>query len=438
MEIRRLKKYFLVIAGVIFHRAAHSKVFNILLKKSVNNYGGMTMSFDLSIDRESPFQPGKPVSPHYFKGRQSSIQKILRYYNKACHKDVQHFFLTGKKASGKTSLADFVMQYLENYGNALGIYVSNKGKNSLKDLVTSIFEAFLNKVEKGFFERNFEGLFGTIENVEFTDAHIHFRPDEETSGNLVDTFHYILNELINKEFADYDCVFLVIDDINDLSAQSEFVNWYKRFADTIEVDNSFNLPLYILFTSYPEKFDSLVLEELAFGRIFHYEEIGSLEDSEVREFFIDTFDSAGMKCKQDALELLVLFSQGSPLMMQQIGDAVFWKSNEEIITKKTATIGVLNAANEVGNKQIRPDLNRIKSQQFLNILLKLGKNQIYSFKKSELEYYLSYDEKNVLNEFLAEMIEIGILNSTGMKNSIEYKFSNIVYLSYFMIKAELT
>ena len=55
------------------------------------------MSFDLSIDRESPFQPGKPVSPHYFKGRHYSIEKILRYYNNACKKDVQHFFLTGKK-----------------------------------------------------------------------------------------------------------------------------------------------------------------------------------------------------------------------------------------------------------------------------------------------------------------------------------------------------
>lgn len=25
------------------------------------------MNFDLSIDRESPFQPGKPVSPHTLK-----------------------------------------------------------------------------------------------------------------------------------------------------------------------------------------------------------------------------------------------------------------------------------------------------------------------------------------------------------------------------------
>lgn len=80
----------------------------------------------------------------------------------------------------------------------------------------------------------------------------------------------------------------------------------------------------------------------------------------------------GMECEDDALELLVLFSQGSPLMMQHIGDAVFWQADGEIITKETSTIGVLNAANELGSKQIRPDLNRIESKHYLNILLKLA------------------------------------------------------------------
>lgn len=102
-------------------------------------------------------------------------------------------------------------------------------------------------MEKGFFERSFESLFGRIESVEFKGTKISFKPDKETSRDLVASFHYILDELINSEFEDYDCIFLVIDDINGLSDQEEFVNWYKRFADTIEVDDSFDLPLYILF-----------------------------------------------------------------------------------------------------------------------------------------------------------------------------------------------
>ena len=163
--------------------------------------------------------------------------------------------------------------------------------------------------------------------------------------------------------------------------------------------------------------------------------INSLENTDVREFFINAFDSVGMKCENDALELLVLFSQGSPLMMQHISDAVFWKFDGKIITKETATIGVLNVANELGSKQIRPDLNRIESKHYINILLKLGKHQIYSFQKSELEKYLSDDEKGVLSNFLAKMIKIGILNSICVKNSAKYEFRNILYFTYFIIKA---
>ena len=48
--------------------------------KLLHNYtGGVVLDFD--IDRESPFQPGIPVSPDKFSGRQETIKKILRYVN---------------------------------------------------------------------------------------------------------------------------------------------------------------------------------------------------------------------------------------------------------------------------------------------------------------------------------------------------------------------
>ena len=52
---------------------------------------------DFDLDKESPFQPGKPVSSDYFKGRTKIIKKILRYLNKLEKCDVQHYFITGKK-----------------------------------------------------------------------------------------------------------------------------------------------------------------------------------------------------------------------------------------------------------------------------------------------------------------------------------------------------
>ena len=60
------------------------------------------------------------------------------------------FLFHRKKEIGKTSLAEFVKQYLEDRRNALGIYVSNKGQHSLENLVAFIFDAFLNEYDPQF------------------------------------------------------------------------------------------------------------------------------------------------------------------------------------------------------------------------------------------------------------------------------------------------
>ena len=67
----------------------------------------------MDFDRESPFQPEHPVAPDRFMGRRDTINKILRYVNTALKGETQHFFLTGKKRMGKTSVADFVSEFLD-------------------------------------------------------------------------------------------------------------------------------------------------------------------------------------------------------------------------------------------------------------------------------------------------------------------------------------
>ena len=79
------------------------------------------MLSDFDLDKESPFQPGKPVSPDYFKGRTKIIKKILRYLTKAEKCDVQHYFITGKKGMGKTSLAKYVQEIVQD--KMIGVYI---------------------------------------------------------------------------------------------------------------------------------------------------------------------------------------------------------------------------------------------------------------------------------------------------------------------------
>ena len=205
----------------------------------------LIMNYPYDIDIENPFEPGKSVSPDKFKGREDNIIKILRNMNKARAGNVQHYFLTGNKGMGKTSLAQFVKEYVEiNYG-MMGIYVSNKGNDSLNSLISAIIQAFLNKIPRDSLMDKVKSLFSSIESIEIRGTRVNFKPDEDLINDIERDFPYFLNQIIN-DLPPNNGVFLIIDDINGLSESKKFVDWYKRFADTIEVNrNDFHLPLYI-------------------------------------------------------------------------------------------------------------------------------------------------------------------------------------------------
>ena len=101
--------------------------------------------------------------------------------------------------------------------------------------------------------------------------------------------------------------------------------------------------------------------------------------------------------------------------------------------EKTAIEGILDASIELGNKQIKAKLKKIRSEHYEDILIKLGKNGMMKFKKSELTVILNNNEKKVLNRFLQRTKELNIIESVGRENSGEYAFVNRLYFTYFMI-----
>jgi len=126
-----------------------------------------------------------------------------------------------------------------------------------------------------------------------------------------------------------------------------------------------------------------------------------------------------------------------PLIMQQIGDAVFWNSLDGEIDENNAYSGIINAALELGNKQIRNKLNKIKNPNSLGILYKLGKNEKMEFKNSEVKVFLSDSEINAFDDFLNEMHDLDIIESVGKEDNGEYAFVNRLYFVYFLVIANL-
>ena len=241
---------------------------------------------DFDLDRESPFQPGIPVSPDRFQGRQETIIKILRNVNSALKGETQHFFLTGKRRMGKTSIVEFVKDFLDFKKNMIGVYVSNKNNNSIETLTKSIIEALINELPPQSRVEKIKEWFGNhIESIEVKGSKIKFKVDNELSRSFKEYFQDYLSEIYDEFPKEKQGILIIIDDINGLSDSKEFPHWYKRLADTLVVSNHYHLPVYFLLAGYPEKFNALVVNEESFGSIFHFDFIDCLEDEEVIEFF---------------------------------------------------------------------------------------------------------------------------------------------------------
>ncbi|MBO6123076.1 MAG: ATP-binding protein [Methanobrevibacter sp.] len=282
--------------------------------------------------------------------------------------------------------------------------------------------------------KNFVGFLKRINDIKIAGNGFSLDKQESLIYDIKSNFSQLLIEICQN--FENKGIFFIIDDINGLSDNIEFTNWYKSLFESIQF-NEYHIPAVFALISYPKEFENLCLINESFSRIFKLIEIDKLEDEEIEEFFKYTFENMGYAFKEDkSLETMIYYSWGMPLIMQQIGESVLWNIQEEaLITEKIAIKGVLDASIELGNKQIKAKLNKIRSEHYEDILIKLGKNGLMEFKKSEVNNILNDSEKKVFNRFLQRVKELNIIESIGRENSGEYAFVNRLYFAYFLIRS---
>lgn len=396
------------------------------------------MSLDSFEFHESPFDPGHPVSPEKFKGRQDDVAKILRYIPKIINQGrPEHFFITGKRGMGKTSFVDYISKIVEENFQMIPIYINNDGKHEINDLIQLLLEEIFSQLHKETWGKKIiETFVDNVSEIKVPGVGISLKNKPELIKNVKKDFSkFIIN--ISESLKDKKGLFIIIDDINGLSDTPDFANWYKSLSDTIDFSHK-KIPISFTLVSYPANFDKLSQQNQSFARIFHLIEIDHLNNNDIEEFFQETFEENNIKIKDEkSIKQMTYYSWGMPLIMQQIGDGVFWNIQNNEISEKTTLNGILDAAIELGNKQIRQKLNRIKSKYYENILLKIGENKSITFKKSEIKKILNKNEQRVFDDFLIRMKELNIIIPANNKGIGEYTFENRLYFVYFLIMANI-
>ncbi len=386
---------------------------------------------------KSPFTPGSPVPVELFVGRSNQIRELIRYVKQTSSGKQENIFLIGDRGIGKSSLASFLRYWVATQMNMLGVHVFLGRTSTLEQMVRHIFEQLLKETKVQTWFNDIAGLFGKyIKEIGLFGISVSFSPPEEDLKELVRKFPEALYNFLGKIKKQKAGLFIALDDINGLAEQKEFADWYKSFVDEVATHYK-DFPVFTMLIGLPEKRDCLSSLQPSLMRIFRIVEIEKLSDSEVEQFISQAFTQANIKIEPVAIDLMVRYTSGLPLLMHEIGDATFWLDNDGLINNDDASHGILIAAEKVGEKYLDPKVYRaIKSTRYRSILRKLGEEPISrNFLRRNLESKLDENEKKVFNNFLRKMRNLGVIELDVERGSGAYRFINEIYPIYIWMES---
>jgi hypothetical protein len=371
-----------------------------------------------------------------FVGREPQIAEIDRYLKQVRAGRQQNVFMIGDRGLGKTSLASFIVQYAESRYNLLGVHAFLGGIGSLDDVVKKVFDELLKRVEKETWAQKVRGLFGkNIEEVGLFGISVKFNPPADKLSALRKDFPQAITHFQRLIREEKQGMVIVLDDINGTLDNEGFANWFKSMTDKVAVSNP-DFPVLFVLIGLPEKRDQLFAQQPSLMRIFQIMEIERLHDDEVSSFYTRAFADANIQVSQGALNSMIASASGLPILMQEIGDAVFWADRDGFVDEIDVLQGILDASERIGKKYLDPTFfNAVRSPRYRSIIRKIGKLLKPDFTKSEVEAELSAEEKRVLSNFIQKMRHLGIISPDHEAPRGHYRFVNRLNPVYLHLEA---
>ncbi len=386
----------------------------------------------------SPFTPGSPVPVGLFAGRAQQIQEVDNYLKQTASGRQENVFLTGDRGIGKSSFASIVRQLAGVNHDMVGIHVFLGGVTTLEELVRRILEELV-KVgwDKPWSNRISDILGDHVRQVGLFGIKIEFQPEEDDLSQIARRFPEALGEFVARITEDKHGVFIVLDDINGLAENDLFANWYKSVVDQIATQFG-PYPALVMLSGLPERLDQLSVQQPSLMRVFRIVELERLSDEEVEDFFGKAFDEAGMVVNPDAMRLMLEYSSGLPVIMQEIGDATFWADSDGEVTRRDAVSGISGAAINVGRKYLDPSIYRaIRSDRYRAIIRKMSSDSIQpTFTRQQIESRVSEEEFRVFDNLLRRLRELGVVETDPEGGMGAYKYTNQIYPVYMWMESQ--
>lgn len=389
---------------------------------------------DIQISsKESPFTPGRPVPVEYFVARRKEIERIERAIRQTLSGRNENIFITGERGIGKSSLAWYAHHLAEKEG-LLCSYCYMGPDKSLEDIAGTVFQGLLEGCDKSTFEKLKEAFHKYIKSINLPFVGLEFTDNKSDLRDLVINFIPALRHIYGgaKENGK-NGLLVILDDLNGVTDLPEFSMFLKSTVDGIATSKG-PLPLLLILVGIPDRREDLLKHQPSVSRIFDVVDLILMSEEESKEFFTGIFSKKMLPVADDALSLMIKMSGGYPMLMHEVGDAVFWQDTDDQIDIKDAKYGIMEAAKSVGRKYIGTQVSRVfRNKTYSSILLQLGKKMPIgvTFKRQELMKENAL--RRNLDNFLNKMKKLGIM--VEAKEWGEYRFLNPLYHLYVWYEA---
>lgn len=389
--------------------------------------------------QESPFTPGQTVSTDLFIGREGEITRLTEAIQRAfMRKRPEVVFIAGERGIGKSSLAAMTRELAEAEEGALAAHIPMKRVRSLPDMMRQVFDRLLkDNYRKSWFGK-MRDLFGErVHSVGFRGMKVEFNPKSDDLGNFERNFAEVALEVLEEIGEERRGMLLIWDEINGLAQSADFAHWLKGTIDDIGV-NRVELPLCLVLIGTEDQRRQLIAHHGSLDRILRVVDLQPWSDGETEDFYRTGFNLAGEnRLTAEALKFMVKYTGGLPVFAHEIGSAVWRRAQEDgEIDKAIASLGVFNAAKEIGRSRIAHSVvDALNSKNYRAILSKIPqvlRNDI-QFSRRDLTDKLNSQERRGLDNFLQRMCKIGGLLREESGDSGIYRFPTRLEAVYHTI-----
>ena len=386
----------------------------------------------------SPFTPGSPVGIDLFAGRVQQIEEVSRYLGQASAGAHQSVFLIGDRGIGKSSFASVMRELAAKRYGMIGVHIHLGGVITVEELTRRVLQELMSEIQdRPWYSQIIERYGPYIQQVGLLGVKIAFHPPPQHMSQITQRFPQVLGELLARISDDRSGVAIVLDDINGLAETDIFARWYKSVVDEIATHFP-SYPALMAVSGIPERRDQLAQHEPSLLRVFRIVELDRLMDDEVIDFYQRAFEQADMSVSDDAMNIVVRYSSGLPVMMQEIGDATFWADSDGNVSVADARNGVIDAAFSVGRKYLDPTVYRaLRSDRYQTIVRKIADSMSSTFTRREVASRLTGDEMKVFDNLLKRLREVGVVELDPERGRGAYRYTNQIFPVYMYIESQI-